>query len=200
MFLSHDDVDHINGTPEIIAACKINHIYTNSAFLDKVKESPTVAILADWLRDRGQRLQIFDNDIEISDKIKIKSLWPNQQICQTKTISDNNKSQVFLIEFAGKRILLCSDTEQFAQSSVLKAYPELKADIMVLPHHGSMRSLAEGFVEKTGARILLTSCSRRQYEITFKPPVGTKVFYTPINGAITVKISSAGKIETMTYR
>jgi competence protein ComEC len=34
IIISHNDVDHINGIPEIVEHCKVKHIYANDAFFD----------------------------------------------------------------------------------------------------------------------------------------------------------------------
>jgi competence protein ComEC len=103
---------------------------------------------------------------------------------------------VILIEFAGKKILLCSDIEQFAQEQILQMHVGLRADVMVMPHHGSTRNLIDGFVERIGAEVAIISCSRSRYEAAFKPQPPVDAFYTPVDGAVTVRITPDGTITT----
>jgi len=195
IFLSHDDVDHINGVPEIVSACQVGGIYANEGFLVKADTWSTAGYLADCLRDESQQLKLLDEFVLTDCRTKIISLWPEPKVCRDESISDNDKSQVILIESAGKTILLCSDIERFAQEQILHKYPQFKADVMVMPHHGSTRNLVDGFVERIGAETLIASCSLSRYEAAYKSASGAKVFYTPVDGAVTVKIRAGGKMK-----
>src|SRR4030043_442897 len=94
----------------------------------------------------------------------MKILWPNEQLYDINDLSDNDRSLVSLIEFAGTKILLCSDIEEFAQRELLRLNPDLKADVVVVPHHGSVTTLDAEFLEHLDADVLICSCGRRQYE------------------------------------
>jgi len=194
IFLSHDDIDHINGVPEIVSACEVGGIYANEGLLVKAGTWSTAGYLADCLRDENQQLKLLDEFVLSDGRAKIIPLWPGPEVCRDESVSDNDKSQVILIEFAGRKILLCSDIERFSQEQILHKYPELKADVMVMPHHGSTRNLIDGFVERIGAEILIASCSRTRYEAAFRPPASINAFYTPVDGAVTVSISTDGEV------
>jgi len=108
-----------------------------------------------------------------------------------------------LIEFAGTEIRLCSDIEKFAQRELRRLYPDLKADVVVVPHHGSVNTLEDNFLEKLDADILIYSCGRTQYERQQQMIKGktsaNKSFYTPKHGAVAVCINSDGVTETTTF-
>jgi len=195
IFLSHDDIDHINGVPEIVSDLKVMGIYTNEGFLAKAQTWSTAGYLADCLRDENRQLKLLDEYLPGDGRAKIISLWPEPEVCRDESVSDNDKSQVILIEFADKTILLCSDIERFAQERILHKYPELKADVMVMPHHGSTSNLVGGFIAKIGAETLIASCSRTQYEAAYKSNSGARVFYTPVDGAVTVRIRANGTMK-----
>jgi len=200
IFLSHDDIDHINGVPEIVSQCKVQNIYANPAMIQKTDNpSTTAAFLSDWLKNRGRQLNPQPDKIQTS-RATITSLWPTTQTCRDDSLGDNDKSQVTLIEFAGRKILLCSDIQRLAQRQILKTYPNLKADVMVIPHHGSTRHLADGFIEKIGADILIVSCGYKGYTtMAIRPKANSKTFYTAANGAITVTIDNVGEITTACF-
>jgi competence protein ComEC len=133
----------------------------------------------------------------------IQILWPDRQTDGKETLSDNDRSLVSLIEFAGSRILLCSDIEAYAQNELLRRYPDLKADVVVVPHHGSAATLVPEFVEKLDASILICSCDRRQYERArdgFVPAAGPqgreRMFYTFKDGAVSVRVNHDGALRT----
>jgi competence protein ComEC len=144
----------------------------------------------------------LNKDLNLSSSANIKILWPIEQIFQHEELGDNDKSLVSLIEFAGKKILLCSDIEKFAQRELLRLYPDLKVDIVVVPHHGSVNTLEDDFLEKLNADILICSCGRTQYERQqqmIKGKANAESFYTPKDGAVTVCISKDGIVKATTF-
>ncbi|MHC4583537.1 MAG: ComEC/Rec2 family competence protein, partial [Planctomycetota bacterium] len=109
---------------------------------------------------------------------------------------------VSLIEFAGKKILICSDIEKFAQRELLRLNQDLKADIVFVPHHGSVSTLDDDFLRKLDPSILIYSCDRIQYERQshiIKKDDSTESFYTSKHGTIVICISRDGLIKTTTF-
>lgn len=201
IIISHNDVDHINGIPEIVEYCKVGGVYTNKAFLSKTDEWGTAEFLNRWLSEKGLGIQQAGTNLSISSKATITIIWPTEQICQDKALGDNDKSVVSLIEFGGRKILLCSDIEKFAQRKILELFPDLKVDVVVAPHHGSAKTLETDFFERLEADISIGSCSRAQYERlqAIKGKDKTKSFYTAGDGAVTVYINKDGAIRTDTF-
>ena len=130
----------------------------------------------------------------------IKILWPLKDAV-IKDLKENDKSMVYLLQFAERKILICSDTGKSIQDKLLQLYPDLSADIIILPHHGSAKSLSKDFIEKINPKITLSSCSRRNYESVIKNPPQrlSQDFYTPGGGAITVSVKKDGSIKTEAF-
>ncbi len=195
IIISHNDIDHINGIPEIAEHCKVASAYANDAFFRQTSQWGPAKFLKTSLSKKGVKIESLEES-NLSSNAKIKILWPSKQICQDETLGDNDKSVVSLIEFAGTEILLCSDIEKFAQRELLRLFPNLKPEIAVLPHHGSARTLEADFLKKLDADVLICSCSQRQYQRqqTNEGKDEVKSFYTATNGAITVSINEDGTI------
>jgi competence protein ComEC len=205
IIISHNDVDHINGIPEIVQHCDVNGVYANEAFLTAAENDPcdTAGTLKTLLNDPNLKIQQLGKELNIGSKATIKILWPSEQICRNEELTDNDKSVVSLIEFAGTKILLCSDIEEFAQQELLQLFPDLKANIVVAPHHGLGKSSQIRFLESLEPDILIYSCGQSQYEEAERAfgsvtpnPNKAKSFYTARNGAITVCIKKDGTIKT----
>ncbi len=202
IIISHNDVDHINGIPEIAEHCKVGGVYANDDFFEKADRWGTAKFLNDCLVEMGIKIQTLDTDLILSSSANIKILWPNEDISNNEDLGDNDKSLVSLIEFAGTKVLLCSDIEKFAQRELLRLYPDLKADIVVVPHHGSVNTLEDDFLKKLDVDILIYSCGRSQYERQqqmIKGKGNAKSFYTPEHGAVALSISRDGMIKTTTF-
>jgi competence protein ComEC len=196
IIISHSDVDHINGIPEIVEHCDVNDVYSNDAFFSQPDRWGTAKFLEECLNQKGIEMQRLGKELSLSSKVKIQILWPTEQILQDEKLSDNDTSAVSLIEFAGKKILLCSDIEKPAQAKLLRLYPELKADIAVVPHHGLVRTLDADFLETLNARILICSCGRGDYQSNraIKPKSKYRWLCTAEHGAIVVCVDKDGMI------
>jgi competence protein ComEC len=201
--ISHNDVDHINGIPEIVEHCRVGRVYVNNAFLSEADEWGTAKFLGDWLTGRGLAPQGLAEDLQVDSKATIRMIWPTEQAVADGIIGDNDKSLVSLIKFAGRKILLCSDIENLAQKELLRLNPNLKADVVVVPHHGSVKTLDTTFLESLDAEVLICSCGQREYERMNDLPASqgpnkATWFYTPGDGAIALWITKDGAIHAAT--
>ncbi|MGD2094743.1 MAG: DNA internalization-related competence protein ComEC/Rec2 [Phycisphaerales bacterium] len=202
VIISHSDTDHINGIPKVVENCEIGGVYANDDFFDKTDRWGTEKFLNACLAGKGLSIKGLDENLKFSSVADIKFLWPDEQASKNEDLSDNDKSLVSLIEFAGTKILLCSDIEEFAQRQLLRLYSELKSDIVVVPHHGSLNTLDTDFLKNLDGDILVCSCGRRQYERQWiiREQNDAKIFYTPKDGAVTFRISKNGMIKTTTFK
>ncbi|MGA2323847.1 MAG: DNA internalization-related competence protein ComEC/Rec2 [Sedimentisphaerales bacterium] len=198
--IGHGDIDHINGLPEVTGDTRPKAVYASKAFSEDNRQT------AKFLRNKLQQIAEI-NVVEINNlpqkfgSSKIRVLWPIPDIQENNSISDNDKSVVTLIEYAGKRILICSDIEKFAQREILRLYPDLKADVLIMPHHGSAKTSEPSFADKTGAAVTIASCSESSYEKgqVIRPRQGLKSYYTGKDGAVTVRINEQGVINTTAF-
>jgi len=200
IIISHNDVDHINGIPEVVENCEVDGVYVNDAFFSKADRWGTAKFLEESLNEKGFKIQYLDDELDFGSRAKVKILWPSKQVSQDETLSDNDKSVVSLIEFAGTEILLCSDIEKFAQRELLRLFPNLKPEVVVVPHHGSVKTLDADFLEKLDADILMSSCGRRRYERqqAIRQRNKARPFFTARDGALTVCIDKGGTIKIVT--
>ena len=199
IIISHNDVDHINGIPEIVVNCKVGGVYANDAFFNKTDPWGTAKFLDRTLSEKGFKIRRLDN-LNLESSARIKFLWPIKEASENEELGDNDKSAVSLIEFAGTKILLCSDIEQFAQKELLRLFPNLSCDVVVVPHHGSINTMLADFMEKLDADTLICSCSRRQYESQQVKRQNNKHkwLHTVKDGAVTISVSPQGVITTET--
>jgi competence protein ComEC len=197
IIISHSDVDHINGIPEIVEHCDVNDVYANDAFFSGIDQWGTAKFLEECISKKGIEIQRLGKELPLRSKIKIKILWPTGQMLQDGKLSDNDASAVSLIEFAGKKILLCSDIEKPAQAELLRLYLELKADVAIVPHHGLVKTLDADFLERLHAKILICSCGRSDYRNnrTIKPQGEVKWLCTAEHGAVVLCIDKDGNIK-----
>jgi competence protein ComEC len=53
--LSHHDIDHINGVPEVVDRRRVDHVYANDVFLAQSQTAETASLLLEHLDARGVR-------------------------------------------------------------------------------------------------------------------------------------------------
>jgi competence protein ComEC len=199
-YLSHGDLDHINGLSDLAAYVPIRSIYSNCALIESAQKPSVEKDLKDRFEELHQTLTLVE-DYHDSKGLTITSLWPSEETAAEPSILENDKSQVLLIEYAGRKILLCGDIEIYAQQKLLHALPELRVDVLVLPHHGSTTNLNPGFVENFKPQAVIASCATNRVKNAYHPPTasGTQAFYTATDGAVTVKIKADSTLTTVGY-
>ena len=201
---SHHDVDHINGIPEIVSLRSVARVCLGDTFFAESATSQTTELLTQSLEASRIDPEHVPETIR-AGSAQVRSLWPAGEPATPTTLEENDRSLVCLIEFAGRRVLLCSDIESTAQQEITRRYPSLKADVVVVPHHGSIRTLDEGFLKQLEPRLLLCSCGRTDYErgrVIVPPRAGSTadgrtaaLLITARDGAVTIRIDRAGVIK-----
>jgi competence protein ComEC len=191
IFISHSDIDHLNGIAEIVEQRPVEHIYQDSG---KALPKPA-AFLEQCLRKNGNAIEPPPTTIT-ANGATVSILWPTEQVPLPASSNPNNLSQVVLLEYGGRKILLCSDIEKEAQQKILEMYPDLSVDILLLPHHGSKNTRLPVFVEKLAPPIILCSCAQSQFE---KYQADPNIIYTCRDGAITIAINETGNISVSSF-
>jgi competence protein ComEC len=197
VFMSHSDIDHINAVPELCGEMKPDRVYAGYTFFDE-EESYSETLLLDYLEKENVNMLKIPESINIR-KTYIKTLHPvRDESDELKNLSENNLSAVFLVTFAGKNILICSDIEEEIQKKLLTLYPDLKTDIIIAPHHGSKNSLYENFLTKLSAEYIVCSCGYsdlKKNRVIDSNTANSKIFYTPADGAVSALINQQGQIQ-----
>jgi competence protein ComEC len=194
VIISHGDLDHYNGLPEVLEAVQSQSIFVNPGFLERAKTSAAAGQMQSILR--SHRILATTSELPYDfGAAHIRHLWPDEKTAADQSISNNDKSEVILLEFAGKTVLLCGDIEEYAQTEILKQYPDLKADILLLPHHGSGRNILPEFIRRLHPDIRIVSCTRNRIKnVTPLDNQGAN-WYTPLHGAVTITIKADGTIQ-----
>jgi competence protein ComEC len=199
VFVSHDDIDHLNGLPELLASVPAKGVYVNDGFMANAQTRSSGGYFRQWLEKNSGRLEPLEHGLKRTGSAQITAIWPDKETCLDESISDNDKSQVLSIEYAGRKVLICSDIEMLAQKKILAANPNLKVDVVIMPHHGSKSNLIENFFQKLGAEVLIASCSEGRYENAHKEKT-TDNYFTAVDGAITIRIERDGRLSVDGFR
>lgn len=77
--------------------------------------------------------------------------------CSPTAEDENERSGVFLFEAGKKRILFMGDASKEVERRVLLSYPELKANVLVVGHHGSNTSSGFLFLQSIDPKLCVIS-------------------------------------------
>jgi competence protein ComEC len=199
VFISHGDTDHCNGIPEIMAGCQPGTVFVSGFFEAGAPGYGKDKFLKNSIRAASR--QVNAGDTLNCGQAVITTLWPAGGD-DTIRLADNDKSLVTLIEFAGRRILVSSDIQQYAQKQILAMYPDLRADVVMAPHHGSVVSHYNGFIEALEPEAVIYSCDEVQCQRVLKAnavPAEAKAYFTSRDGAVTVRIGKDGSMSISTF-
>jgi competence protein ComEC len=118
----------------------------------------------------------------------------------------NDLSCVLKVEAGGRAVLLTGDIERASESNLLRKRQDLRADVLLVPHHGSRTSSTAEFIEAVAPRVAVVPAG---YRNRFNHPnrevleryraAGAEIVRTDLQGAVTVKLASRG-MEVLTER
>ena len=194
VWISHGDLDHLNGVPHVAASVPIGHLYANAALIENSGRPSLEKQFGEALAELSLNMEPITPMAD--GEVTVRSLWPDVEAAADLTMAENDRSEVLLIEYAGRKILLCGDIEASAQQKMRMLYPSLSADVIILPHHGSTTQLETGFVEGFSPSVVIASCGRRNAERAWQPKGHSPIqaFYTALDGAVTVIIKADGTL------
>ncbi len=135
--LSHDDADHAGGLRELERRLRVG------------------VVLGDGIAG-AEPFDIGDR-IRLTDRTTIEVLSPPVVTAGRAHRGDNNRSLVLLVRIGEVRVLIPADIEADAEAWLVGSGLRLRADALVLPHHGSKSSSSPAFVEAVSPRVAIAS-------------------------------------------
>ena len=177
LWLSHADNDHAGGARALLAGLPVQRLLAG----ESVPELPTDVPVMPC--QQGQVIPV--------GAASVRLLHPVAGVSERKS---NDRSCVVLIELAGQRILLAGDVSAEIEARLLLSAPAaLKADIVLVPHHGSASSSSPAFVAAVAPRWALVSAGYRNPHRHPRPEVverfraaGATILNTAEQGAVTL--------------
>jgi len=187
--ISHGDQDHIGGFQSLQQAFAIKTLYSGSP--EKLSDYPVIACQAgvSWKWD----------------DVKFSFLHPSG----LKKLKRNDRSCVLKIESQAGSVLLTGDIHRKSERMMVRQKTlDLRADILVAPHHGSKSSSMSDFVDRVKPRYVLFATG---YRNRFRHPnktvvkryqhVKSHILSSPEQGAIQFLLRPGQSIQApLAYR
>lgn len=182
LMVSHGDNDHIGGSDALLKNFKIDHV------LSSVPEK--FPFISTSICYAGQTWTW--------DSVKFEVLHP----LSGSSFTGNNASCVLKVSSQYGSVLLTGDIEKQAENSLVQNIPDLiKADIMLVPHHGSKTSSTDNFIGSVAPKYGFISAGYRNRFGFPKQDImsryeshGVKTFVSYKTGELSAKFAKTGLI------
>lgn len=173
MIVSHGDNDHIGGAAKILSVLYIKNIFTSVP--DEMADYHAQYCVA------GQSWQW--------DGVQFTMLYPAESMLGL----GNDSSCVLRIDAGMHSILLTGDIEKAAEKYLVQqAANQLKADILIAPHHGSKTSALKEFVSAVAPKYVVYATGyRNRYHFPHQIVIKT---YSD-NGVQQINSADTGAVE-----
>lgn len=196
LLISHANLDHFAAALEVVDALEVAEVLVPPHLLDLGERQPSGAAGA-LLAGLGQRDVPVRPAARGEERVLGASSWRwLHPATEDRPRRINDTSQVVLVEAAGARILLCGDIETEAMALLRNREPQLRADVVELPHHGSWREPAAAFVSALKPRLVVQSTGRKRAldERWDRPLEGVARLITARDGALWVEVDRGGGV------
>ncbi len=196
LVLTHPDQDHAGGLPFLAENFEVGEFWSNG------EESENESCRSLWkiIRERSipHRIVASGTPERMVGGAFIRILNPEQSPSGTGllfTASDhNNNGLVMKITLRERSVLLPADILESAEDRLTASGHSLKADVLMMPHHGGHTSSTVPFIEAVRPEIAVISCG---WDNTFGFPhptildryarAGARVLRTDRDGAVIVR-------------
>jgi competence protein ComEC len=185
LMISHADSDHAGGRHGLLQEVSAKQLWSGTPEqLEKNVDGSDVYFPC----DAGMHWRWDDVDFRV--------LSPD--VSRTNH-SENDQSCVVMIEVGSHRVLLTADIEKNTEQSLVDTHADLRADVLLSPHHGSKTSSSPQFLTAVGAKTVVISAG---YLNRFHHPAKAvverytardmRMFNTAEQGAVRMQLSKAG--------
>ncbi len=153
--ISHPDADHYNGISYLIQQFSPEKLYING----EDNQNHSYEDILTLAKKRGSSILIpIAGEIIFNSKLyTLTCLGMEGLLKEEKTWSSNNRSLVFQLKLYGFSFLFAGDIEKNAERVLLEHNTNLKTDVLLAPHHGSLTSSSANFIKNTDPKIILVS-------------------------------------------
>jgi len=195
LLVSHPNLDHYAAALELADAFTIREVLVTPQLSREARRDPygAVMFLLGGLAERSVRVvEVAAGERRQFGRGRWSWLHPGSDETWGQL---NDGSMVIRIEVAGRSVLLCGDIQRAA----IEALGQLPgADIVELPHHGSLDTRAEAFVAGLEPSVVLQSTGRvrlRRTDSRWREVLpGSVRLVTARDGACSVVIDRSGEI------
>jgi competence protein ComEC len=158
IFISHANTDHYSGVGELVSMYDVREVLVGPTFVDDAVVVQTGVALLDVLRDKDRppRTIRAGDVIPLARDCAIEVLGDTS----TKPAMANDRSTVLRLSFGRTRMLFTGDIQEEGIRGLMNAEDDLRADVLVAPHHGSTEDSTAELIRRVDPEWILSSNDR----------------------------------------
>lgn len=200
VFMSHPDVDHSHGVPFILSRFEVGTLFSNGMTPRGGTGKRLQAVLAE--RAIEPTVLRAGQTVELGGDVRLEVVHPSGEF---KSRHANERSLVLrLVRGDEPLALLPGDVEQEGIRAMLASGRDLRAEVLVLPHHGSRYSYSPPWYEAISpAAVLCSSGYLNMYGFPHGQVVrgvGAPVYTTARHGMLTAQWARGGELLVNAYK
>jgi competence protein ComEC len=181
MVLTHEDLDHVGGALTVLESIQVQSLASS------LPQTHALNALVPAPR------RCYAGESWEWDGVRFSFLHPRQDGPAARR---NNQSCVLKVDAGGAAMLLTGDIERAAEFSLIPDL-SLKADVVLVPHHGSRSSSSREFIEAVSPRWAVIPAGYRNRFGHPNPEVleryrsaGVRIARTDLDGAVHIVLNS----------
>jgi competence protein ComEC len=196
MVVSHDDIDHSGGAPSVLKAVPVGWML-----------SPLPADHP--LRGRaGREVACMRGQSWMWDGVRFDVMHPDSGSYADGRLADNARSCVLRVVSRSGTVLIAGDIEAPSEEELLQVFGSgIRADVLIVPHHGSKTSSTPEFVQAVQPRVAIFTAGyrnrfghpRREVVERYRE-VGSRVLRSDRDGAILLDMKNPDDIRLIPWR
>lgn len=198
--VTHDNLDHFNGLIDLTPRVGLERVWISKRMVD----DPSWAWQQTAERLESMSVQLIEirngTNIQVGNS-SLSCLWPDPD--SIDGMGDNDTSVVMRVDIDvqlkpyTRTVLLTGDIESDAIDALLNRNPQLKVDIIEVPHHGSAKESAMDLIALLNPQVVLQSTgASRLNDVRWETLRAQQDWYaTAERGGIWVRILRDGTIE-----
>jgi len=154
LVVTHDHLDHAGGAFAVARELEVGELWLGPGFAS----SPLLAELVDLALRRGTAVVgVSAGTVAGSGQVRLRVLAPSRSLGPTDS---NARSLALLAGTAPARLLVPGDADHAAERAMLERGEPVRAEALVLSHHGSRHSSAREFLSAVDPRYAIVSAGR----------------------------------------
>ena len=189
--ISHPHEDHFGGFGPLVEEIAIKRLLISpapgeSVYYDQLLEQAELKGLAISTARTGQIWSCGDD-------LFLEVIAPSEQLFKGTKSDLNNNSIVFMLHYREVRFLFTGDIEDPAVEKLLRQQADLKANLLLIPHHGGYLAAMPVFLEAVQPSLAVIQVGRNSFGhphvsvISSLEQAGVEIYRTDHHGAVIVE-------------
>lgn len=188
LIISHADIDHSGGALSLLQATPVGW------FASSLPADHAIVQRAQWT---GVAMACMAGQRWVWDDVRFTVLHPTPAEYDDPRAKTNDRSCVVRVDSAHGSALLTGDLEAKSEAKLLDADRDLlRADVLVVPHHGSRTSSTPAFIAAVSPKIAVFACGYRNRFGHPRPDIvgryeteAVRMVRTDLGGAVTLSFA-----------